>query len=193
MEQNVPDTITSWIISAFSISEDNGFGLTKSTRKLEVFQPFFVSLNLPYSVKRGEILSVPVIVFNYLENDVDAEVVLHNHDNEFDFIDSNNSIVDENILKKMISITSNNGGSVSFMIRPKKIGFISIKASVNSLYAGDTIMHVLNVKSEGIRKFGNKALVSKHCIFIDKIHNNFLLPTQSCCSVCKKKKTELKK
>lgn len=129
-------------------------------------------------MKRGEILSVPVITFNYLENDVDAEVVLHNLDNEFDFIDSNNSIVDENVLKKMISIPSNNGGSVSFMIRPKKIGFISIKVSVNSPYAGDTILHVLNVRSEGIAKFENKALVSKHIyLFIDKKHNNFLLLT----------------
>lgn len=160
LEKNVPDTITSWIISAFAINADNGLGLTKTARRLQVFQPFFVSLNLPYAIKRGEILTVPIIVYNYLEHDVDASVVLHNHDNEFDFIDSDNSIVENGERKKVITIASNNGTSVSFAIRPRKIGAITLKASVLSQYAGDSVLHVLNVESDGIPKFENKALVS---------------------------------
>lgn len=85
--KKVPDTITSWIITAFAVDPFSGFGMTKTPRKLEVFQPFFVSLNLPYSVKRGEIIAIPVVVFNYMDNDVDAEVTLDNIGQEFDFID----------------------------------------------------------------------------------------------------------
>lgn len=168
----MPDTITSWIISAFAINTDNGLGLTKTARRLQVFQPFFVSLNLPYSIKRGEILTVPIIVYNYLEHDVDASVVLHNHDNEFDFIDSDNSIVENGERKKLITIASNNGASVPFAIRPRKIGAITLKASVLSQYAGDSVLHVLNVDSEGIPKFENKALVSCNHIFVHLIGVN---------------------
>lgn len=156
----MPDTITSWIISAFAINTDNGLGLTKTARRLQVFQPFFVSLNLPYAIKRGEILTVPIIVYNYLEHDVDADVVLHNNNDEFDFIEADNSIVENGERRKMITIASNDGVSVSFAIRPRKIGAISLRASVLSQYAGDSIVHVLNVESDGIPKFENKALVS---------------------------------
>lgn len=34
--------------------------------QLQAFQPFFISLNLPYSVIRGEEFALEVIIFNYL-------------------------------------------------------------------------------------------------------------------------------
>jgi hypothetical protein len=37
------------------------------TAELKVFRPFFLSINLPYSVIKGEILPVQVSVFNYLD------------------------------------------------------------------------------------------------------------------------------
>ena len=43
---------------------------------MQVFKPFFVSLNLPYSVVRGEQLVLQAIVFNYMERDVDVTVTL---------------------------------------------------------------------------------------------------------------------
>lgn len=160
LQRTVPDTITSWIISAFAINTVRGIGLTKTARRLKVFHPFFLSMNLPYAIKRGEILTVPIIVYNYLDVDVNASVVLHNHDNEFDFIDSDESIVENVAHKEAIAITSNNGTSVSFSIRPHRIGTISLKASVLSEYAGDSVLRVLNVESDGIPKFVNEALVS---------------------------------
>lgn len=60
----VPDTITSWIASAFALSDASGLGVSKPT-SLKVFQPFFVSLTLPYSVIRGEEVSIITTVFNY--------------------------------------------------------------------------------------------------------------------------------
>lgn len=62
----VPDTITSWITSAFAMNEAEGLGVAPTTAKLEVFRPFFIRLNLPYSVKRGENLALQVLVFNYM-------------------------------------------------------------------------------------------------------------------------------
>lgn len=158
LERTVPDTITSWVINAFSIDPASGLGLTKIPRRLEVFQPFFVALNLPYSIKRGEILSIPVAIFNYMENDVDAEIIFHNNDMEFDFIDENNTTVDDFELKKMISISANHGADTSFKIRPKKIGTISLKVTAISPMAGDSIVQILHIEPEGIPKFQNKAL-----------------------------------
>lgn len=85
-KKRVPDTITSWIVTGFSIDPVTGLGLTREPSKLTVFQPFFVSLNLPYSVKRGEVVTIPCTVFNYLETDVEAELTLENENNEFEFM-----------------------------------------------------------------------------------------------------------
>lgn len=60
----VPDTITSWIASAFAMSNSSGLGVSKPAT-LKVFQSFFVSLTLPYSVIRGEEVSIIATVFNY--------------------------------------------------------------------------------------------------------------------------------
>lgn len=163
LQRNVPDTITSWAISAFSIDPMTGLGLTKIPRQLEVFQPFFVSLNLPYSIKRGEILSIPVAIFNYMGNDVDAEITMHNNDTDFDFIDFSSSSNDtigktDSERKTMVLITANHGASTSFQIRPKKIGAISIKVTATSPLAGDSIVQILHVEPEGLPIFKNKVL-----------------------------------
>ena len=60
----VPDTITTWVASAFAMSDLAGLGVSKPT-SLKVFQPFFVSITLPYSVIRGEEVSITATVFNY--------------------------------------------------------------------------------------------------------------------------------
>ena len=72
----VPDTITSWIASAFAMSDASGLGVSKPT-SLKVFQPFFVSLTLPYSVIRGEEVSIITTVFNYEKKCLTVSEVLH--------------------------------------------------------------------------------------------------------------------
>lgn len=154
----MPDTITSWVISGFSINPATGLGLTKSPRRLTVFQPFFVSMHLPYSIKRGEILSIPVAIFNYMDNDIDAEITIYNNDNDFDFIGENDTVATDTQRKIMLPTQANHGADTSFQIRPKKIGSIAIKVSAISMLAGDSISQILHVESEGVPKFKNKAL-----------------------------------
>lgn len=126
---------------------------------MEVFQPFFVSINLPYSIKRGEILTIPVAIFNYMENiDADADITIHNNDGEFEFIGDNRTSSLELERTTKLSIIANHGASTSFTIRPKKIGAISIKVTATSPFAGDAIVEILHVEPEGIPKFNNKAL-----------------------------------
>ncbi|KAK3754169.1 hypothetical protein QZH41_007962 [Actinostola sp. cb2023] len=61
----VPDTITSWYTTAFAMSSSTGMGVADPST-LRAFQPLFVSFTLPYSVVRGEQVSVVATVFNYM-------------------------------------------------------------------------------------------------------------------------------
>ncbi|XP_052898513.1 thioester-containing protein 1 allele R1-like isoform X2 [Anopheles moucheti] len=161
LQKKVPDTITSWIITGFSVNPVYGLGLTQQPRKLKVFLPFFVSTNLPYSVKRGEVVAIPIVVFNYMEEDQTAEVILHNDEQEFEFADVENEVVEsskvELFRQKRLDIASNTGKSVSFMVKPKKLGHITIKVTAKTKIAGDAVERQLLVEPEGLPQFINKA------------------------------------
>ncbi|SPP79668.1 CD109 antigen isoform X2 [Drosophila guanche] len=160
--KKIPDTITSWVVTGFSLNPSSGIALTKSPSKIRVFQPFFVSTNLPYSVKRGEVIAIPVIIFNYLDKTLDAEVVMDNADKEYEFTEATNEVEekasDEVRRMKRVTIPANSGKSVSFMIRPKTVGSTTLKISATSPIAGDTIHQKLKVEPEGVTQFVNRAV-----------------------------------
>ncbi|XP_034936868.1 CD109 antigen-like isoform X2 [Chelonus insularis] len=157
----VPDSITSWILSAFSIDPTYGLGLINEPRKLKVFKPFFISVDLPYSVMRGEIVAIPIVVFNYMDKDVTADVVLE-HAGQFEFAEVSNEVHDtpklELFRQKKVDVKANSGSSVSFMIIPRELGYISIKIQATSKVAGDSVEHKLLVKAEGETQYRNRAL-----------------------------------
>ncbi|KAK1341411.1 hypothetical protein QTO34_017817 [Cnephaeus nilssonii] len=68
----VPDTITKWKASALCLSGTTGLGLSPII-SLQVFQPFFLELTLPYSVVRGEAFTLKATVFNYLSHCIRPE------------------------------------------------------------------------------------------------------------------------
>ncbi|CRL02685.1 CLUMA_CG015756, isoform A [Clunio marinus] len=168
ISKKVPDTITSWIITGFAVDPIFGLGLTENPSKLTVFQSFFVSTNLPYSIKRGEVVSIPVIVFNYLSDDQKTEVTLFNEDGEFEFAEINHHEGTTQKRKrrslecqrsKNIIAKSQAGTSVSFMIKPLKVGHITIKVVVASPIAGDGVERQLIVEPEGVTQYKNKAIL----------------------------------
>ncbi|XP_016940135.3 CD109 antigen isoform X6 [Drosophila suzukii] len=162
LTKKIPDTITSWVVTGFSLNPTFGIALSKSPSMIRVFQPFFVSTNLPYSVKRGEVIAIPVVIFNYLDKTVDAEVVMDNSDQEYEFTEATNEVlekaIDEVRRVKRVTIPANSGKSVSFMIRPKNVGSTTLKITATSPLAGDTIHQKLKVEPEGVTQFENRAV-----------------------------------
>lgn len=61
----MPDSITTWVTEAVSLSEEKGLGLARRS-ELRTFKNFFVDFTLPYSLIRGEQTKVPLTVYNYL-------------------------------------------------------------------------------------------------------------------------------
>jgi len=47
--------------------------------------------------------------------------------------------------RKKVDVKANSGSSVSFMIIPRELGYITIKATANSVLAGDSVEHKLLV------------------------------------------------
>ncbi|CAK9299134.1 unnamed protein product [Gordionus sp. m RMFG-2023] len=145
----IPDTMTTWIATAFSLNNQKGLAITENAFNIRVALKFFVSVNLPYSVIRGETLKLNVVVYNYHNTDLIANVSLIN-DKSFALIDGVHKEL------QTVSVKKKSGISVYFEIRPLKVGNIEIKVNAATKTLSDTIRKYLLVKAEGQTLYFNK-------------------------------------
>jgi len=64
VDLDMADSITTWRTSAFASSKNGALGSAQFP--LKVFQDFFIDLDLPSHLTRGDEVSVPVALYNYL-------------------------------------------------------------------------------------------------------------------------------
>ncbi|XP_068021293.1 CD109 antigen [Melanerpes formicivorus] len=150
LEVTAPDTITSWLASAFVVSERGGLGVTTAPVELEAFQPFFLYLNLPYSVIRGEQFILEVNIFNYLKEEAEVTVTL-DMDEAFEIILTSNEI-NATGNQESVSVPSEDGKTLQFPIRPKQLGEIPIRVTATSSAASDAVLQTVLVKAEGVEQ-----------------------------------------
>ncbi|KAI8124965.1 CD109 antigen [Lucilia cuprina] len=158
----IPDTITTWRITAFSNNDIKGFGIVNEPTDITTIKPFFITLNLPYSVKRGEIVAIPIIIFNYHEQSLDTEIVMYNDNQEFYFMESNlqeaEKSEDDRKQIKQLLVSAEGGKTVTFYINPIQLGEIDLKISATNSLFTDAIVKKLKVEPEGVIKYHNKAM-----------------------------------
>ncbi|XP_042565902.1 CD109 antigen [Clupea harengus] len=146
----VPDSITSWVATAFVMSETLGLGIVSAPVELTVFQDLFLALHLPAYIIRGELLVLEVHLFNYLDEDVEVIVIVAESEHfEFVFPDSDGVVMAS---KRTVSVWSQNGTTVLFPIRPTMLGEIPISVRAISSYTSDALYRTVLVKPEGIEQ-----------------------------------------
>ncbi|KAL5017642.1 hypothetical protein ScPMuIL_007231 [Solemya velum] len=152
IQETVPDTITSWVASAFAVNNQTGLGITRDSTKVKAFQSFFVSLTLPYSLIRGEEVVIQANVFNYLTEAMTVVVTLDSND------DFKSIRVDENGIDKPVSapqmstllIPAGDAKTVNFPIVPVSLGDIPIQVRAQSMSAVDVVRRIIVVEPEGV-------------------------------------------
>uniref|UniRef100_A0A0P6J8B7 CD109 antigen n=1 Tax=Heterocephalus glaber TaxID=10181 RepID=A0A0P6J8B7_HETGA len=157
VEVTVPDSITSWVATAFVISEDLGLGLTTAPVELQAFQPFFIFLNLPYSVIRGEEFALEVTIFSYLKDDTKVKVIVEESD-RFDILMTSKEINTTGHQQDVL-VPSEDGATVLFPVRPTHLGEIPITVRALSPIASDAVTRRILVKAEGIEKSYSQAIL----------------------------------
>ena len=120
---------------------------------LLVKQDFFAEINLPYSVKRGEVFPLNISVFNYVEQDLPIRVNLVVEDEEINAVKTE---VD-------LCVKANNNHVESLKVSALKLGNVNItvKATITNGISGcskvqkgngfsDALVKPLRVKPEGV-------------------------------------------
>jgi CD109 antigen len=137
---DVPDSITTWMLRAVALSKDKGLGIGEA--QLRAFQPFFVSIDLPYASIRGEEFPAKVALYNYQSTPQDFVVDLAGGD-WFDLVD---------VRSKTVSVGPNGVGAVQFTIRPTGLGPQSLNVTARSPGAADSIVKSLLIEPEGVKR-----------------------------------------
>lgn len=148
-KDKVPESITSWQITAFALSREHGLGVLDQPVTLNVFKPFFMIINLPSSIKKSETAVIEVTIFNYLDEMSYVGVKLKNTRQEYEFV-ANQGRKDASYQAKNVVLAANSATTVKFMIKSKKMGNIVIKVIAESTEASDSVERLLRVTPESL-------------------------------------------
>ncbi|NXU38758.1 CO4 protein, partial [Drymodes brunneopygia] len=141
-----PDSITTWEVQAISISPEKGFCVA-DPHTFAVFKDFFVSLRLPYSVRRHEQLEIKAVVYNYLPNDLQVVVVKMDAVKGLCTAETTARAVQQSLLAK-----GNSATPAFFSVVPLTVGEIPITITAFDRASGhsDSIRKNLKVVAEGV-------------------------------------------
>ncbi len=133
-----PDSITTWALRAVGMSKEHGLGISES--ELEVFQPFFLQVDLPFSGIRGEALPAKVSLYNYLDTPQTIQVDLSPSEG-YELLDAP---------RRAVTLDANEVGVAEFRIRLTDVGKIALEVSARSPDAADAVIKEMLVEPEGV-------------------------------------------
>ncbi|NXU13109.1 CO4 protein, partial [Pardalotus punctatus] len=141
-----PDSITTWEVQAISVSPEKGFCVA-DPHTFAVFKDFFVSLRLPYSVRRHEQLEIKAVIYNYLPNDLQVVTVKMDAVKGLCTAETKEKAVQLSLLAK-----GNSATPAFFSVVPLTTGEIPITITAFNQDSGhsDRIKKNLKVVAEGV-------------------------------------------
>ncbi|KAH9379212.1 hypothetical protein HPB48_018700 [Haemaphysalis longicornis] len=127
----VPDSITTWEVSAVSVAPGGGI-CVQEPLKILVFKRLFLQVNLPYSVIQNEQIEIPATVYNYDNKERTVRVaMLGTRDVCSGAKEGQPSAV------RTVQVPAGQGTTVVFPVVP--------------LAAGESLIHVAAVSDQGER------------------------------------------
>lgn len=135
----MPDAITTWRITTFASSQRGELGSVLSS--LRVFQEFFVDIDLPVALTKGDEISIPVALYNYLPREQTIKVVLEKED-WFEIREAYE--VTKRLKQDEVSV-------VYFPIKVKKIGYYTMLVKAYGEAKSDAIKRSIAVLPDGKR------------------------------------------
>lgn len=163
LRKRVPEIMTNWMFTAFTVDYKNRLQITQEPKRVEVFKSFYTIVKLPYSIKFGETLTIPVEVYNNSCAVEIAEVDLLFDDERFEVIGQ---------IRNKIKIPANDYKITTFTIKPKTCGDIPIKIKSTGLIESDDIEENLLVEFDGVKKSKSWEIFVDHrekSNFVEKI------------------------
>ncbi|GBO37813.1 hypothetical protein AVEN_202456-1 [Araneus ventricosus] len=71
-----PSVPSTWLVRAFGMNSNKGFGLLPAPFRFSFIRPFVMNVQMPSKCKIGEQIGIRITVFNYLQTEIEALVIL---------------------------------------------------------------------------------------------------------------------
>ncbi|KFM56606.1 Pregnancy zone protein, partial [Stegodyphus mimosarum] len=167
MKRQLPHTITEWIGEAVCINSKNGLGFSEKS-SITAFQPFFVSLQLPYSVVRDETVPIIVSVFNYLTECLPIKISLEPSEDYH--------LTSESSSYKMC-VCGGKSETHHFKLRPVSLGQVNITVYGFSVEGDDEICgNEVTARLSARDAITKQLLVEAEGFPKEKVFNYFICP-----------------
>jgi uncharacterized protein YfaS (alpha-2-macroglobulin family) len=137
------DSITTWRMTMLASTKQGALG--SATTGIKVFQDFFIDLDLPVSLTQDDSVTIPVAVYNYLNDAQDVELKLKQED-WFTLVGDNEV--------KQVRVGAGEVTASSYRIQAKRLGNnkLTVYARLlnrNSVANGDAISRQIEVVPNG--------------------------------------------
>ncbi len=137
----VADSITTWRMTAFAASADGQLGT--ATAGIRVFQDFFIDLDLPLALTQNDEISIPVGIFNYLEEEQTVRLVFE-ADPGIELLDTS---------EKQLVIPANDIQVQYFRVRAADFGRFNLRVTAYGSKMSDAVQKPVTVYPDGKQFF----------------------------------------
>lgn len=174
MPQTAPDTITTWLTSAFAVHPQFGLSVVNAPAELTTFRDVFVSLDMPYSAVRGEDLCLKAFVFNYYEEPLYMRLMMARNEGISNIRLLRKSWTSqERVEHRMPMDVSHRVGKVYpdkvgeslFCFTPNVLGQVTIQVNLTAttiqgaVFPGDGVEHMLLIEPEGTPRAHTQSVI----------------------------------
>jgi hypothetical protein len=142
LDIDLADSITTWRLTGSAVSADGRLGAMQAP--LRVFQPFFVDLNLPVSITRNDEVSVPVVVYNYLDRPQTVKLTLQREDGDAWFSLQGDA-------EQSLELKPNEVRATHYRLKVTKVGDHKLEVHALGSNVGDAIRRLIEVVPDGRR------------------------------------------
>ncbi|KAL9927450.1 thioester-containing protein 3 [Glossina fuscipes fuscipes] len=163
IRDRLPNGMTNWILTAFAIDPVQGIGLVQPSKVLAASKEFYITNEFPYSVKLGETVALPFVVINNRDDDLEAEITFYNTAQEFEFPQITEKPTPKSKVelysRRTLMVGAKSSKSVAFIVTPKRVGSLTVKAVVASKLLTDSVEGNLLVEYPGSTEIVNRDIL----------------------------------
>ncbi|XP_013776899.1 CD109 antigen-like isoform X2 [Limulus polyphemus] len=156
---NVPvlDIPTNWMVSAFGIDNDVGFGILNKAIEFSSIKPFYMNLEMPSQCMQGEQVGLRVTIFNYMLTEIEVTIVLANspdykfvHVEALGRVQSYQPRTSFGEHQHLVFVHPGRSLVVYFPIVPTKLGDINVTVVAKTQVSKDKVTKTIRVESDGV-------------------------------------------
>lgn len=156
----VPETPTDWMINAFAMSSESGFGLIKKPIAFSSVQRFLMNVELPSICIIGEQIGVRVNLFNYMPMNIEVVVILNSSpDYKFVHVEENGVVSAYNPRtsfgehQHLVFIKPSKTMIVHMPIVPQRLGVIGICITAKTQASQQLVCKNITIEADGVPQY----------------------------------------